>query len=72
MVKAEEVQRAVLIFLPKENSFFFVNNIELVDNNVTVWFEPDGNPENWVRMKFNNNEELIIVSNFGIIRNNLF
>ena len=41
-------------------------------NRKTVQLEPDGNPENWVKMKFKNIEELIIVSNCEVNRYNLF
>jgi len=46
-IYAKDIPDDCFLFLPKTNTFYFVDYAEIDGNNVNLWFEPDADPDTW-------------------------
>ena len=71
-IKAKDLPCDVFVFLPKENRFFFIDNIDVLEKTVLLFFEPDADPATWQQLKVGIEEEFDVVSHYEVNAENLF
>lgn len=68
-VPAKELVEDVFIYLPIEQRFIFVDDIDHTDGDVIVYFEPDFDDE--IAFRFDEDEMIQVVSEYNIVEREL-
>lgn len=65
-IKAEDCPMDVFVYIPEKKRFFFVDNKDIEDTYTTLYFEPDGNPDTWTSLEFENDEIIECILHYQV------
>ena len=71
-IKAKDLPCDVFLFLPEQNRFFFVDDLEVHEKSTILFFEPEADPDTWQSLKVPNDQEFDVVAKYEVNSGNLF